>query len=729
MKLTSGLPLFVLLARNQIAYGISFVNGLVTPESNVTSHALLSRDVRDMTTALEAGDFTEAKSIYENGKNSLKYSKDKIYKGMRTLKGFSSAATSGKFDLEPTFLYAVWGVTGGDYTAKEEKVDYADQYVTDLLKNTDSGTLAAEAAVALNVWMYTTHEIYDSLDDCRRTEAGTNADGLNDNGLGVKALDEALAFYIGIDQGSEVGSDYFPYNLAQEAEQNFGIDSGGIAVANQKFVAAYNEYKAALASDKKCHPGSGTTKNLHYITRKMISAMTIPLMQKLIHSIVDEDKDRINLYALSVVPQISYCQKSVGKDLMSKLYTQTYNKSDQTEVIKMLQSSFDCLGITCADIGAYKTNVIGQCADPSGDLELAGYKPSTEVHNEAKIDLDILQMKILARYSAWTPAQDIYKYGLNAAITNGDDTTYLSLMDMATLDARSNAAPIYDYFKSYNSSPDYGDKTIMGALQGTGRYAQMSEIQRGEFAFKTAQYQVTYMYSLAHLFTAAKLCKDKDTSDNVSAMWDKGVATLVGSLEGPDEGGAPTSDGMLMYNLANKRCEQFGTCDTAGIANVITKLMAEFKSGQAGAKSSDCASIETAASTIGHLALVPAMQGTMRYAIKNQEKAKNSDHKDVAEGEVFSNCFLPVMNEYNKASAEVIEDNFVIKQSWQPVADGSQAVATAIGSVAPDFGVTCSDLGSAEDSDPCVGIESARANAVTGIMSLLTVAIVSSFIV
>ena len=66
---------------------------------------------------------------------------------------------------------------------------------------------------------------------------------------------------------------------------------------------------------------------------------------------------------------------------------------------------------SCEDIGAYQTSIIPQCADPSGLLPLVMYTPDTHVRKYAKVDLDILQIKILAELRATDVAYDIYSLG------------------------------------------------------------------------------------------------------------------------------------------------------------------------------------------------------------------------------------------------------------------------------------------------------------------------------
>merc|ERR1719491_1432586 len=171
----------------------------------------------------------------------------------------------------------------------------------------------------------------------------------------------------------------------------------------------------------------------------------------------------IKLYALSIVPQMSACKPSTHKWLMDKLYYSAYNEDYKIPVLNKLTRMFDCLGISCKDIGAYRTSLLGQCADPPSDLHLAGYKPLSPHYQHAKIDLDILQIKILCTMKSWTSARLVYAQGRNSVIS-ADKRRYRTLNEMAISPSRSIIIPFFNIFSSYNSNPDYASDIIDGAF-------------------------------------------------------------------------------------------------------------------------------------------------------------------------------------------------------------------------------------------------------------------------
>ena len=81
------------------------------------------------------------------------------------------------------------------------------------------------------------------------------------------------------------------------------------------------------------------------ISHKMIPAMRIPSMQKLIHSIQNNHKVQTKLQALAIVPHVAACKPSIHLCLQNKLVEDNYNPTkDRMLVIQLLQQSFDCLG-------------------------------------------------------------------------------------------------------------------------------------------------------------------------------------------------------------------------------------------------------------------------------------------------------------------------------------------------------------------------------------------------
>jgi hypothetical protein len=93
-----------------------------------------------------------------------------------------------------------------------------------------------------------------------------------------------------------------------------------------------------------------------------------------------------------------------------------------------------------------------------------------------------------------------------------------------------------------------------------------------ELIKKGIAYQGVWMYA-AHSFDVGKSqCSTND--------WDKGMAHYIGSMEGQTSVPADVaSTGYLLYNLAQKRCADFGTCatgtDSSTLADANNRVMNE----------------------------------------------------------------------------------------------------------------------------------------------------------
>jgi len=382
--------------------------------------------------------------------------------------------------------------------------------------------------------------------------------------------------------------------------------------------------------------------------------------------------------------------------LMTKLYRNDYLSEDRDHVINLLQSTFDCLGFTCADIGQYH-DIIPQCQEET-IVALAGYEPKTDVKRESMVDLDILQIKILSRVQAYEPALDLYTNGKNSAV-NPANLEYTSLAGIISDKERMSAGYWLWIFEKYHGTPFYSHNTVVSSLKGTGRYESMSHLQRSEFSFKTLQFQAMYIHAVAYFYESVNRCKDNDSSAGL--QWDLGVAAVIGSIEGSQPSGAPLHDGMLLFNLANKRCGQFGTCNEDDGAEIISEFMDEFVRGRDAALDFKCDDVKNAASRLAHILHIPVLQAVLRYAIKNESIQADSDSKDLAEGETFAIAVLPLLAEYKESAQKTVEVNMIIKKGKKPVADGPQAVADAINSAISHFGVTCAHVG----ADPDVSVD------------------------
>merc|ERR1719377_450171 len=97
--------------------------------------------------------------------------------------------------------------------------------------------------------------------------------------------------------------------------------------------------------------------------------------------------------------------------------------------------------------------------------------------------------------------------------------------------------------------------------------------------------------------------------------WDEGVAFYTGSREGPNTGGS--SNGVLPYRLAEKRCVDFKTCganhdSTSGVSYVNTELWKEIGLGQHKLLMGSCEAVRLHLRKMVDLMAIPLIQGTLR---------------------------------------------------------------------------------------------------------------------
>merc|ERR1711998_97728 len=140
--------------------------------------------------------------------------------------------------------------------------------------------------------------------------------------------------------------------------------------------------------------------------------------------------------------------------------------------------------------------------------------------------------------------------------------------------------PMFIMYRDYYGSDTYADEFVLSALDGTGEWQGAENVARGEGTKKGAAYLNTWQYVIHEMEDAVNDCNKGNVSDNDAGAhaWDEAVAFYVGSLEG--ETLTSSSSGVQMFNLAHKRCGNFNTCNSDGVAKVNEEILALFKDGQ-----------------------------------------------------------------------------------------------------------------------------------------------------
>uniref|UniRef100_A0A7S4ML94 Uncharacterized protein n=1 Tax=Odontella aurita TaxID=265563 RepID=A0A7S4ML94_9STRA len=298
----------------------------------------------------------------------------------------------------------------------------------------------------------------------------------------------------------------------------------------------------------------------------------------------------------------------------------------------------------------------------------------------------------------------------------------------------------------------YGHRWVEAALMGTevkylGRgdadFRGMSYHGRADAVKKGTVFLNVFMYALQNMRLAVsecgrpceKVCDDDDddcylcdeVEAKVAGAWDRAVALYVGSLEGKED------ESQFLYQLAETRCQNFGTCgwegkDLTGTSNVNLRIMKEFTEGQqrlSGKGNGHCERVENHMSRIWKLMAVPMIQGTLRYAHKMDEKtttewdvSKEKAEKRNSEGATFAAAILPRLWACNPDDAEVLYGNMRIGA----VHTDFKTVKSIFEANYECLGVTCVDVGgiiAPDTSDyfkwamPCVETGTSNLNAST----------------
>ena len=309
-------------------------------------------------------------------------------------------------------------------------------------------------------------------------------------------------------------------------------------------------------------------------------------------------------------------------------------------------------------------------------------------------------------------AMTVYESGTNS------DKTLQSISQPAGPTGTGTNAMLNDkwwpIYKNYWSSQiNYADVFVQKYGAAGAAYQDATRV---ELVKKGIAYQGVWMYAVHKFETAIADCLKGTTADVNSAKlnWDKGMAYYVGSQEGTTTG---ASTGNLLYNLAQKRCEDFGTCasgadsSTKAAANtrvidLATDGMAYFVHSQL-----SCADpqLDTIFRNIVSQMTVPLVQGMLKYAWKadpaqsggscatdsgkNEAAVSSTCAKSWAEGWAFAAAVLPQVHKCDATAATTIRANLDVASTTGPMKDGVAAVKTAIESVYDCLGISCTDVG------------------------------------
>ena len=319
----------------------------------------------------------------------------------------------------------------------------------------------------------------------------------------------------------------------------------------------------------------------------------------------------------------------------------------------------------------------------------------------------------------------------NGRTLEGFGTALTTNATMRDNSASCPGCPYKDYlpFDQYYG-PGYGTKYVLGALDGaavnytttpTAPYDKSVDFStinddgtRVEAAKKGSVFLNVYMYVIREFEDAIDDCTSNSLDNNFGSVhaWDEGVAFYAGSLEGIDGSGS----GKMLAALADKRCQNFGTCGPDGNddgtrytkSKVNLDLLEQFRIGRNALIVGNCAAVRPVVDKIVSLMRVPMIQGTLRYAYKMATNGPGGSGanaagsptllKENAEGATFAFAILPLLNRCNQTAAKTVYDNLKLGAG---ATTNKHAVKAAFEANYECLGLKCADIGALNAAGGC----------------------------
>jgi len=281
----------------------------------------------------------------------------------RTIQGFSSKA-EGKMETDGTHpeyfkaktyygtgdfgdKWVTAALDGTKYTYENGEADFA------LYGLTGRGEAVKKGTVYLNVHTYVLHEFEDAILDCKKACAECNEDA-------VHAWDEGVAFHTGSTATDADNGGKLLYALANKRCQNFktcgaaGNEFSGNSMVNVELLKLFNEGRDILTKGEKCDDAAN-------IVRKIEDLLTVPFVQGTLRyaykvgvlGSTEKESAEGAVFAAALLPGVHNCDPAAAKivaENMAVVGPGNYNVN-QAAVKTALESTYKCLGITCAHVG------------------------------------------------------------------------------------------------------------------------------------------------------------------------------------------------------------------------------------------------------------------------------------------------------------------------------------------------------------------------------------------
>ena len=448
-------------------------DGLYIATTNIDDKSAIALDVKEIEERLQVNDADRASFIYQEGMHSKIYDNNGMPTSEeRSIQDFS--LNSGRAMLrDPTYNLYIAGLADeyNEFLGRPVE-NYADSYVSTLLYS--ASPLAADAMVAINIWMQVTHSLHSAYEACRSSilSESRSVDGrrLPESRAAARFIDEAAAYWIGDGQATGSASKgHLLYALTEITSEEYGESSSSQSSINTRIIDLLQEAKNHIALSRSCTTSTSSHLKLRSIIDEIIPLMAIPLIRSLLHAIKQDDTERVKLYAIAVLPLFAKCNPSTYLELKNDLIDNTLLSTEKNYVYSRIMSLYECLDLSCDLIGTQTGGDFAyNCEDESGEKSLAGYRYVSEqniISSAAKIDVEIRLLEIFMDNGVEYFSDDVESlFGLAyERYRFGDGNVYGegTLSRLAT-DVRRDIVPSFPQFRRYfEGNENYADKVIV----------------------------------------------------------------------------------------------------------------------------------------------------------------------------------------------------------------------------------------------------------------------------
>jgi len=257
-------------------------------------------------------------------------------------------------------------LAGPDSMFDDENIDYyADAIVKDFF-DLNQIDLAVEAMKIMHIWITITHYLEKTIFFCK--ESVTEESMM----LGAFSLDTALALWTGtINESHPFGNLW--YEMTEKIREKFER-----SVVNRDLIKLISKARADYFLNNHCVDDQDAWLRLRVLKNEIISKMTIPMIQYFIDYLANNSSDFVKLYTVTIAPLLSGCSQTSKDFLMQNAIFEEYDLGMRDDFIRHLQSVYTCLGITCEDVGNYKSFDL-KCTDEPEIQEMVGFLPYVDV--------------------------------------------------------------------------------------------------------------------------------------------------------------------------------------------------------------------------------------------------------------------------------------------------------------------------------------------------------------